>query len=187
MEKRKHNFLIISLLFYFSLNSCAFSTQIEKLNKDIINAQKILLKNGSLKNEIIASEFNRLRKIFLNKLPIDTLSDKKEYILFESFDSQSAIYQMFMYNMNITYEFKYFAPNDSLIINKTNKTYSNFIISNILNENFEKIKERQTEQGFVTGGVRVYVYLIKYKNDILNIKPFYFDEFHDAISDIPLH
>ena len=120
MNKRK-KILLISLLFYFSLNSSVFSTQIEKLNKEIINAQKILFKNGSLKNEIIASEFNRLRKIFLNELPIYTHSDKKEYILFESFDSQSAIYQMFMYSTNIKYEFKYFASKDSFIINKKKK------------------------------------------------------------------
>ncbi len=183
-DKKKYSTLLyIFLLVTFS---CVSSKQGEILNKRIAIAQKSFIENGSLKNEIIANEFNRLRKIFISELPIDSLNTKNKYILFESFDSQSAIYEMSLYSSDVSFDLKYFAPYDSLSIQKTSPTYSSFINSNILKENFKKISKRQEEQGPITGGVRVYTYLIKWRNNKLGVIPFSFDEFHDAISEMPL-
>lgn len=71
---------------------------------------------------------------------------------------------------------------DSIQITKNQIKYSDFIISNVLRQNWNIIKERQKEQGAALGGNLVHVFYIRNINEEYYVDYFKFAEFLDSLS-----
>jgi hypothetical protein len=181
MKKYFLIFILISILFHGCFNKMSKNSLLNQIEL----SQKEFLINKIPENLELAKEiekYSKVRKILFSSLDESGLCKSSKIILFEAYDVQSAIYSGSIWSKNLSYNYEYDSGmKDKIKIKKEPLNYSDFIIENILTDNFSTIKASETKEGKLLGGNHVYVHYIKKIDDRYIINNYEFNEFFSAL------